>query len=273
MRAISSVVDVSVFLLLVTTAVLTLTLASDSPPERVAVDDRVELLGTVTTDLEYTVDGNRRNAHGTVAALLAHGAVANATIDGRALSGSHGPFETRVRNVTRWTLGSPNRTRVTARWVPYRGSPVRGHLSVGPMPPGGVDVSAATLSVPAPAPSVRERAVSGGQSDGFRGVAAVTASATTDTLLPESRAELPSGHASPASNVTSSRLRTLADRTDVGIEESLSNGNVSGAVDRVTRGLRDRFAADMRDRFETPADAAAAVRVGTVRITLRRWDG
>jgi hypothetical protein len=272
MRAISSVVDVAVFLLLVSAAIATLTLVPDSDPGPVEVDERADLLASTTADVEYTLEGADREAHGTVAALLARAAVANASLDGRSLSRGHERFVGEAEAATRRTLGPANRTQVLVRWVPYRGAPLRGTVRVGADPPAGRDVTVATLSVPAPTSPRRERAARRAREDGFRGVASVAARGTVDALLPESRATLPSARVSPAATVSSHRFRALAGATGATVEGPLSRENVSAANARVVDGLAARFEADMRERFDTPEAAAAAVRVGTVRITLRRWE-
>jgi hypothetical protein len=272
MRAISSVVDVAVFLLLVSAAAATLTLVPDGEPEPVVVDEQADLLASSTADVEYTLEGADREAHGTVAGLLARAVVANASIDGRELSGGHGRFVDEVVAATRRTLGPVNRTQLLVSWVPYRGDPVRGTVRVGADPPGGRDVTVATLSVPAPTPPRQERAAARVREAGFSGVASVAARATVGVLLPESRATLHSARHSPAATVASRRFRALASATDATVEGPLSRGNVSAANARIVDGLATRFEADMRERFDTPEAAADAVRVGTVRLTLRRWE-
>ncbi len=272
MRAISSVVDVTVFLLLVSAAVATLTLVPDGDPEPVVVDERADLLASTTAEVEYTVRGSERRAHGTVASLLARGAVANASIDGRSLAPAHRRYVDEVRATTRRTLGPANRTQVLVRWVPYRGAPVQGRVRVGADPPPGRTVTVATLSVPAPSAPRGDQAETSARERGFRGVAAVAARATADALLPASRVPLPSGRISTASVVASQRFGTLAGATDASVEGPLSRGNVTAAHESVVVGLADRYEADMRERFETPEAAAKALRAGRVRITLRRWE-
>lgn len=272
MRGISSVVDVTVFLLLVSAAVATLALVPDPKPDAVMVDDRANVLSSVTADVEYTHGGADRQAHGTVASLLARGAIANATVDGRPLSDDHRAFARRIRNVTLRTLGPENRTQVVVRWTPYGGSPIRGTFRVGPTPPPRRDVSVTTITVPAPTSRIDGRAATQARTSGFRGVASATARTTADALLPESRATLPSGRPSPGSAVVSDRFRTLADATRTSVDGPLSRGNVSLARRRIVEGLTDRFAADMRTRFDEPVEAAESLRIETVRIALRRWE-
>lgn len=270
MRAISTVVDVTVFLLFVSAAVVTLTVAPGPEPEPVIVDDRAELLASSTADVEYTLWGSDRSAHGTVATLLAHAAVANATVDGRPVSAAEDDFLEEVSNATRRTLGPPNRTQVLVIWEPYRGAPVRGTVRVGAEPPPGRDVTVGTISVPGPVDPALEGELR--TPDGFHGVASVVARATADALLPAGQAALPSGRVSAASVVGSSRLATLAEATGVPIDRQLARGNVSAARQRVIAGLTARYKRDMRERFETPREAAEAVSAGTVRITVRRWE-
>jgi len=271
MRAISSVVDVAVFLLLVSAAVGTLTLAHDGGGERVTVDDRANLLATSTADIEYGLGGADRRAHGTVAWLLGRAAVANAAIDGTELSTRHAGYERRVRNATRRMLGPANRTTVVVRWDPYRGAPVDGTLRVGARPPAGADVTVATVTVPSPAPSVGATEVRR-EGGGFDGVGTAAARATVRALLPESRAAIPTRTEAPATVVTATRFRTLAAATGTDVDGPLARGNVSLARHRLVAGLADRFERDMRERFASPDEAARAIRVGTVRLTLRRWE-
>jgi hypothetical protein len=273
-RAISTVVDVSVFLLLVSAAAATLVFAPGPGPgsEPVAVDDRANLLASVTADPNYELRGRERRAHGTVASLLARGTVANTSIAGHSLSGGRAEFLERVRAATRRTLGRENRTSVVARWTPYRGSPLRGTVRVGPEPPPGGDVTVATLTVPAPVASVGTRGAQRARTDGFDGVASLLARETAGAVLPRSRATLPAASDAPATTVTSDRFQGLAAATGVRVSGPLTRGDVAVAHRRAVRGLTETFAADLSARFETPEAAAAALRTGTVRITLRRWE-
>ncbi|PSQ57336.1 MAG: hypothetical protein BRD23_08560 [Halobacteriales archaeon SW_9_67_25] len=270
MRAISTVVDVTVFLLFVSAAVATLTAAPDSHPEPVVVDDQAALLASSTANVEYSLRASNRTAHGTVASLLARGAVANATIDGRRLSAGHADYLEEVSDATRQTLGPPDRTQVLVRWEPYRGAPVSGTVTVGADPPPGRDVTVATISVPGPPTPGQGR--ESPTREGFDGVAGIAARATADALLPGGYATLPSGRVSPASVASFARMRTLAEATGTAIDRPLARGTLSTARERVIAGLAARYERDMRDRFETPANATDALSTGSVRITVRRWE-
>jgi len=271
-RGISTVLDVTLFLLCLSTAVVTLALAPAGGDEAVTVDDRAAVLATTTADIEYSLGAETRRAHGTVAVLLARGAVANATVDGRPLSESDEDFVRRVRETARERLGPANRTQVLARWYPYRGAPVSGTVTVGTRPPPAVDVTVATVTVPAPAPAVRDRATSVADG-GFDAVAGLAGRATTRALLPAGPAALPVGGRPPATVATTARVRGLAAATGRSVSRALSRRNVSRVRAVLSQGLADRFAADMRERFGSPEAAARAIRAGTVEITLRRWAG
>lgn len=271
MRGISTVLDVAVFLLLVAAAVGTLTAVQPPADTDTSADETAEVLASSTLSVEYDIGGETRRAHGTAGTLLARAAVANATLDGEELSSADADFRETVRRETRARLAAPNRTQVLVEWVPYRGGPMGGRVTVGPDPPGGVDVHAATVTVPAPVPA--SKAVARNRSDGgYEPVARAVAAAVADGLLPATRVDASIYRESPAAVTTSSRYRTIAAETDVPVRDPLARGAVGEAHQRAVDGLADLFASDMRRRFDSPGAAAEAVRTGTVRITVRRWE-
>ncbi len=271
MRAISTVLDVAVFLLLVSAAIGTLALAPTDEPDPVTVDDTATTLATTTAEIDYDLRGADRRAHGTVALLLGRAAVGNLTLDGHGVSTTEG-FRQRVRETTLARTPDGNRTQVLVRWEPYRGAPLAGRISVGPHPPTGTDVTTATLTVPSPfepaglsASNVTDR--------GYRGVAHATAETVTDALLPDTRLEASAGERSPTAVVTAQRFQSLASVLGVDCENLLQRGAVSQAEAVVTDALADRLFRDMRDRFESPTTATRAVDTATVDIVVRRWTG
>ena len=66
MRAISTVLDVALFVLLVSAAVGTLTLAGPPTKADSSVDETADVLATSTLSVEYELRGQTRHAHGTV---------------------------------------------------------------------------------------------------------------------------------------------------------------------------------------------------------------
>jgi hypothetical protein len=271
MRAVSTVLDVAVFLLLVSAAVGTLVLAEPQEQTDSRADETVETLASSTLAVEYDLQGETRRAHGTAAELLARAAVANATIEGTQLSPKSGDFSARVNAATSARLVSPNRTQIVARWVPYRGGPVQGQIAVGPVPPDGRDVNSATVAVTVPVRDSRARAVNQSAA-GYDSVAHVVATAVADGLLPDNAVDASLFRNSPTTVVTTGRCETLAEETGTTARGPLDSGAVGVAHDRIVAALSRTFEVDMRERFDTPAAAAETVRTGTVRLTVRRWE-
>jgi hypothetical protein len=271
MRAISTVLDVAVFLLLVSAAVGTLVLV-DAPQEaESSADESVEIVASSTLSVEYDIRGETRHAHGTVGALLGRAAVANATLDGTRVVRSGGTFRAAVANATRKRLPAPNRTRIHVRWRPYRGATVRGSVAVGPESPSGVDVHSATVSVPVPVPDSHGRA-SDRAGGGYDAVAEPVARAVAAGLLPDDRVDASVFRESPTAVASSRRFRAFADETDVAVAGPLSAGKIGQAHQRVVAGLTDMLGADLNGQFESPKAAAETVRTGRAHITVRRWD-
>ena len=272
MRAVSTVLDVSLFLLLVSAAVGTLVLANPPEPTETDADETAELLASSTLSVEYDIRGETRRAHGTMGSLLARAATADASMNGRPLSSMDGSFRETVRTGVRERLAAPNRTRVVARWWPYRGAPLGGTVTVGPTPPPGTDVHTATVSVPAPVQDSAPAAVAAESAVGrYDAVARTVAAAVADGLLPENRVDASAVRESPTAIASAHRYRAVGRATDADVTGPLAAGAVETAHERAVDGLTAALAEDMREQFETPASAADAVRTGTVRITVRRW--
>jgi len=129
----------------------------------------------------------------------------------------------------------------------------------------------ATLDVPAPVAPI-EAAVAAAAVDGYESVARVVANGTVRGLYPPRRMELAIHGGGLARGLAIRRYRRLLD----GLETDVSRSLRAGAVDEVNRALSsalaDFFASDMRERFDSPAAAARAVRAGRVRIVVRGWD-
>ena len=283
MRAVSTVVDVTVFLLLVSAAVATVAVSSDRPPA-VPVADAAEVLGTSTAGVEYSLAGSPelrepresveivdRQTNGTVAGLLARAAVTNATLSGESLVVATEEYRAAVRNrtlaVTGW-VSDP--LRVDARWAPYPGAPLSGHVGVGPEPPDGVDVRAATFRVPASVERVHadaRKAASGG----YEAVARVVARATVNALLPPRRARVALQGTTPARTFVRDRYETVSRRLETDVQSAVDRGDTAGANRALARALAHNLETDLRRRFDSPAAAAAELEVGTVRLTVRGW--
>ncbi|WP_435335302.1 DUF7284 family protein [Haloarchaeobius sp. TZWWS8] len=286
-RAVSTVLDVTVCLLLVSASVLTFVAVSPPEPiERSSAADAATLLAGTTATVNYSLSpdvgdaepllgrssstagtATRRTAHGSVASLLARAALANATVDGRRLSASGGEFATAVGNASRARLRVvEGEWQVAATWRPTPGGPVEGRATVGAPPPPGVDVHAATLRVPvAPHP----RLVSGS----WRTVSADAAAATVRTLFPPDESHLALLADPPTDRVTALRYHRSAAALGADLDGTVAEAATHRANQRLAAALAPRLERSLRQTYETPAAAALALSssLTTVVVTVRTW--
>jgi len=281
MRAISTVFDVTVCLLLLSAAVVTLSLsgAEAGTADRTA-EETASVLAATTADVEYRLDTGRlaesldserlerrfadrdawlddRRRHGTLAGLLARAAIGATELDGAELAPETAGFRAAVTEEVAATL--PARTAVTARWRPYPGAPVNGTVVVGEQPPSGADVQTATLELPV-TPGIDP------DSRSYRGLADALATGIVDATLPQRSVALGDAGITAA---TVHRYRVL---TGERVEDRLLGAEIGPLNRAATAELADTLRADLRDRFATPTAAAAAATPGTVWVTVRRWD-
>lgn len=173
-RAVSTVIDVSLGLLLVGAAVLTLLstpMPGTDPAEGRAEEVATTLAGS-TVAVSYEGGEGTRTSRGTYAGLLADAAVSNRTpSSGRDLRSA-------VADATRPVLGGPDwRADVVATWRPLEGASSVATVQIGREPPNDVDVHVATMAVSSGFTPVREEALIAAERRGFAGVAAVLAAA------------------------------------------------------------------------------------------------
>lgn len=269
MRAISTVLDVAVFLVLVTAAVGTVAYAPAPVDSSHTAQETAAVLATTTATVDYELQGSHRQSHATLGTLLGNAAVSNATIDGTSLTPMAGPFRAAVRAAVTARLPHPNRTHVTAVWQPYPDSPLRGEIHVGAPPPSGVDVAVATVTVPVAVEATAVERVA--QMSGTEGLSLQAASAVTGELLPSTEAAAAPNQDGPTGAVTTARYRAFADALGVSVEGALARGSVTSAHRAVTRALAERFEREMQQRFASPAAVRKALQTGTVTLTVRRW--
>ncbi|WP_152040596.1 DUF7284 family protein [Salinigranum salinum] len=293
-RGVSTVVDTALFLLLVSAAVLGVATASadgiggsgDDGAGDPALTDRdeatVETLATSTATVRYDLGVDRRtNAtvtrvrHGSLAGLLAEAAVATIAVDDRRLSPFAEGFVVGVSEAVRPTLDG--RTQVVATWTPFPGSNLRGRVVVGPSPPPGAAIHAATLSVDSGLPPAREAALAATDA-GHGGVADAVARHTVRGLFPvrRTRVALDGGtgddDTGDGDTVDATVTRTRFERTAsaYGSDAALETGVVPATAD-LSAAVANRSETTLRQRFETPRTAAESVRTGRVTIVVRTW--
>ncbi|WP_435345401.1 DUF7284 family protein [Haloarchaeobius sp. HRN-SO-5] len=291
-RAVSTVLDVAVCLLFVTASVAVLvdvdrpTVSDPSSADRAA-----SLLGTTTATVAYsptgTTDlgngagttcassndsGDCRTAHGSLASLLARAAVSEATVDGTRISATSGGFERAVSNATARRLAVLETDwQVVATWRAYPDAPLAGSVVVGDDPRPGVDVHAATLSVPVAVGRSTGEGRAGEVPTGVDSVARDAARATVGRLFPPERTRLALLGSSPDDRLTAARYRRTAATLGVGLTDTVESGATERANAYLVDALAARYAADMRERTDGPADAAASVSPRTVTVTVRTW--
>lgn len=258
-RAVSTVLDVAICLLLVGAAVATLLAAPqpDHPSVGHDADSTASEVATVTTTVEA---GAGRGSHDTLAGHLGTAAVANAHLDGAPVV--DGGYPVAVANETDSLTG--HRISVTARWEPYPDAPLVGTVSAGERPPPDADVAARTLTI--------DSGIEGSDRvNSFDGIARSLADAYVAWLFPPERtyANLVDDRTAPR---TTDRYRSAAERLEADVTPSVAERDVRSANDRLAVSLARRLASDLRDRYGTPEAAAANVTVDEVELVVRRWD-
>lgn len=290
-RAVSTVLDATLCLLLITAAVGVLVAApSDRGAERDQGAERsaaatTDVLTTSTARVEYSVDPTsddvaptypssdgayRRSAHGTLAELLAAAAVAAGRVEETSIV-PHDAFESAVRTATAARIADvADDARVIARWEPYPNAPVEGSVAVGPTPPPDADVeaAAATVSTPGRCP---ERSTTRTSRRGFDGVAQRLATCVVRTWFPPDATRVALRGQPPAPELVTHRYRRATGALGVSVRAPTSPRHVDAANDLLGTGLTELLADDLRERYETPGRATLDASVGQVVITVRTW--
>lgn len=258
-RAVSTVLDVSVCLLLIGAAASTLVLAvpEERDPSEPNADTVANSLGTTTAAVE--VAGDRRS-HGTFAEHLSRAALESGSIGGDRLLASTYPdtVDRAVRNHT------DERAYVTARWEPYPNASLRGRIAVGSAPPATADVSTTRRTVDS---GIVEPDAAGG----FDSLAASLSAAYIEHLFPpeRTRAELLDPR---TARRTADRYRVIAAVLGVTVGSELAAADTRAANERLARALGDRVESDLEAGYPSVRVARDATAVGSIELVVRRWD-
>jgi len=256
-RAVSTVLDVAICLLLVGVAIGTLTAAIPDDGRSSTVDGDPEAVSVATVTATVPAGGGR-SAHGTLAQHLARATVVGATLDGERLLVSRYPDATvaAVENRT------GDRVRVTTRWRPYPGAPIGGRLSAGPSPPSTADVAVTRLAV--------DSGVSAPRSS-TGAFATALARGFVDLLFPPERTRIRLVDPRTAAS-TADRYRTAADTLGTDVEEPIGNAFPNRANERLAAEIAGR----VEDDIDSGANGTDAVppeaAPGAVEIVVRRWE-
>jgi len=290
-RAASTTLDVVLCCLLVSAAVGVLAAAApptDGHDPRTA-DRAAELLATTTVAVDRPApspgsrasDRQSSTVHGTLAALLARAAVADAAnpdVATDAAAGGHargdepqGAFAAAVAERARGSLSSVDATvNVTASYAPLPGSEPRGRATVGPAVPDDVDVAVARFRVPVGTGPMPERLDRVAREGDGRELARALAEATVETLVPSSRTRWALRDDATRPGVAD-RYRRLGRSLSVAPTGALDADRVRRANALLARALADEYLAAIRTDFERPTAAAAVARPRAVVVTVRTW--
>lgn len=258
-RAVSTVLDVSICLLLVGVAVTTLLLAVPETGEtsRMERGTTAKSLGTVTSSVPVAEE---RRAHDTLAGHLAAAAIVGASIDGERIGSSTYPDA--VRRTVREDIAE--RTHITVRWRPYPEAPLQGRLTVGPEPPSTAEVSATRWTIDSGLTEPRS-------DSSFEAIATAVSTAYVSQLFPPERTRIALVDSRTA-RPTAARYRGVAETLGVDLGDTLADASSRRANERLASALGDRLASDLRGRYESPERAATNATVGDVELVIRRWE-
>jgi hypothetical protein len=294
-RAVSTVVDATLAMVLIGGAVIALSVVPAAPTADVgtdAADGAADLLGGTTATVNYSLSPGARHAdpslvafpedarsgrgfgriaHGTVASLVVAATVGDAGLDGEAFSRATDGLAERVGTLAVTTLERPGvEVQVRAVWRPFPESDLRGSVLGGPTPPPDADVHAATVTVASGFDFPPERALAAADR-GFGAVADAFANATVEGLFPPERAGLALRGDYPLSALVAYRYRHAAEQVGAVVAPPVAEGNATLANDRLAAALSERFERTLRSAYPTPRAAAAAGTVGRVTIAVRTW--
>jgi hypothetical protein len=285
---VNAAVDAAVFLLLLGAAVVGLTAADAGPGTTDADGDAdavANVLATSTATVNYTLSPGARRAaesgvdfertagpeferttHGSLAGLLARAAVGTAGFGDDPLTHARDDFRSAVRDAVTARL-APVGLRVDAVWRPYPGSPVEGRVAVGEAPPPTATTDAATLSVPA-----GTRPLAANETRDFASLSNAVAGRTVETLAPAGRTRLALRGDAPVSTLVRYRYDRLAAELNAPVASQTADADTEAANRRLAAALAPRVESDLRARYDSAEDAAAAVGVDEVRIVVRTWE-
>jgi len=299
-RAISSVADVSLALVLLVAAIGVFvgyldTTETDHDPTEAA--HTAETLGASTLGVTYSlesvletdsehvppVDGEvydppdlERSTHGSTMGHIVRAALANArfpTAEGPVypLAVGEGYGETLEEQLLVSLVGANFAANVTAVWEPFEGSSVRGTATFGQPVPREAQRSVVRTTVASELPAAREEALDAA-TEGYRAVARIVAEAVVGGTLGDTQRQLETDGVERA--IVVSRFLRFADaagvsRGDLGGFDP-STADAAAMTDSLVDGLTDKLVEKLRG-FETPVDAASAVSTGEITVAITTW--
>ena len=301
-RAVNTVADVSLALVLITAAVA---LVATAPTEEQSNHDPAEADRTTTvvstatlhvpyslesvvaaadTEEEYDTKALQRVSHGTVADVVADAAVADfGCRDGdQRLTPAGAAYERAIaeRFEARF-VGSNFETNVTARWEPYEGSELSGTVTVGQPVPPDTEYSSVQLSVPSGFEGVQaEGGDAVDREHDFGAVARPVARALVEGYLPPLEAKRALEGSGLDRALTVARYEGMAalvegaDPTATLVTSNLDPTSADPAAvnEYLIRHLSSQIADDMAAEYDSAQAAAAGVSTAEVTVIVRTWE-
>jgi hypothetical protein len=306
-RAISTVADVSIALLVVAVCIGVLVTGLTGGTEThdpVAAAHTAETLGTSTVAVNYSLapvlaaadservsdpgeyeDGDlRRVSHAPALGHLARAATLALGFKTPAGWERVVPFayESQLDGPVQASLvASSFETNATAVWEPFDNASVRGTASVGPTPPHNADTSLVRMTVPSEFPSVRTEAMAAVEGDDeYSVVADIVATAVIEGQFPLAATQRVLEGDGPERDVAVARYLNTADlvagtsRGVPAIAENLDREDADAAVlnNHLADHLATQLEAELAATFDTPTAAARAVSTGEVTVSITTWE-
>lgn len=299
MAVTSTVVDGALAMLLLSAAVVVVAQPAGFPgrfdgssgadTDPGSADATLDALATVTANVAYSLSPGarhadpsvvafprqegpefRRSRHGSLLELLVRATLATVTVEGEGLTHTGDGLRAAVRDPVDEVLD--RNARVVVYWAPYPGAPVRARFDSGAEPPTDGSVHGATAHVPlGPGATVSSAARRRAISEGYPGVARLAATRTVAVVFPEGPTTLALGDDYPLASLVAYRYQRFAGAIDLDLAEPLAERDARAANRRLTGALASTLEADLRERYESPVDAARALTVGHVTVVVRTW--
>lgn len=262
-RAVSTVFDVTLFLLIVSVALgMLVYLPADEQSTPELATDTASTLATSTESVSYTpappgttAPMDERTEYGTVAQLLASATVATAEYNGEPLAPAPA-YTQAVSNATKNILPAIGESaRIRASWEPAGTTAIHGELTVGPQPPATAEISAASITIPVGA-SVA------GTAQNQAGETALARSIIAAMFPPNHVATALESTGDEATTVTA-RYQAAGSTLDVDLRPALQANDPSSANAMLARALAPQL---------TPTGTIDPEAAPTeVTITVRTW--
>jgi hypothetical protein len=306
-RAVSTVVDVSIALLVVVVSIALVVGALDgggSTHEPATAPQTAETLGSSTFAVNYSLepalaaadsewvddpgeyddDELVRTTHAPAlghlarAALLSVGVGAGDDQDQLVPLGYESRLDERLQTAL---VASSFETNVTAIWEPFDDASLGGTVSVGQQPPHWADTSLVRMTVPSGLASVREEALAAvGADDDYGVVADIVARAYVDGRFPLPETQRVLERDGPERDFAVYRyLQTVdlvsgADREHPAIDDNLEREEADAAEinDHLVDRLGAQIETELAAAFDTASDAAAAVSTGELTVSITTWN-